>query len=69
MHWAVFAAAFLFFAWNPPWAGAVMVFYGLAANLPCIIALRYNRIRLLRIAARGEPGYSQSIAAGTNMPR
>lgn len=52
VHWTVFAAAFLFFLWNPPWAGGVMVAYGIAANLPCIIALRYNRIRLLRIAGR-----------------
>ena len=53
VHWAVFAAALLFFLWNPPWAGGVMVLYGAAANLPCIIALRYNRIRLQRLARRG----------------
>ena len=48
-HWAQLACAPLFFMWNPPWAGCVMIIYALAANMPCIMAQRYNRIRLLRI--------------------
>jgi glycosyl-4,4'-diaponeurosporenoate acyltransferase len=52
VHWAVLAASGLFFIWNPPWAGWVMVAYGTAANLPCIIVQRYNRLRLERIIPR-----------------
>ncbi len=32
----------LFFFWNPPWARIVIALYALAANLPCILAQRYN---------------------------
>ncbi len=51
VHWVAGLAAFLFFAWNPPWAGWLMVAYGAAANLPCIIVQRYNRPRLARLLA------------------
>lgn len=49
VHWAVLLCSPLFFLWNPRWAGLVMVAYGLAANLPCIIVQRYNRARLRRL--------------------
>ncbi len=49
VHWTVLAAAGLFFIWNRPAAGAAMVAYGTAANLPCIIVQRYNRLRLGRV--------------------
>lgn len=45
-HWTVIAMTPLFFLWNPWWANAVMVTYALAANLPCVIAQRYNRARI-----------------------
>ncbi len=45
-HWAMLLAAPVFCLWNPPWAMAIMVVYGLLANLPCIVTQRYNRIRL-----------------------
>jgi glycosyl-4,4'-diaponeurosporenoate acyltransferase len=48
-HWAVWLCGWLFFLWNPLWAGWVMVGYATAANFPCIIAQRYNRLRLRRI--------------------
>ena len=51
-HWIVLACSLLFFLWNPWWAGLVMVAYALAVNIPCIMAQRYNRIRLSRVAAR-----------------
>ena len=38
-----------FFLWNPCWADLVMVAYALAANLPCILAQRYNRSRFQRL--------------------
>ena len=46
------AIAPLFFLWNTPWLAGVMVLYGVAANLPCLITQRYNRARLLRILDR-----------------
>jgi glycosyl-4,4'-diaponeurosporenoate acyltransferase len=48
-HWAMLLAAPIFALWNPPWAIAVMVIYALLANLPCIFAQRYNRLRLLTV--------------------
>lgn len=48
-HWMTLAIAPLFFAWNPPRAGVVMMVYALVINVPCIVALRYNRLRLDRI--------------------
>jgi glycosyl-4,4'-diaponeurosporenoate acyltransferase len=52
VHWVVFLCAWLFFLWNPPWAGWIMVAYGALANVPCIIIQRYNRSRLRRLALR-----------------
>jgi glycosyl-4,4'-diaponeurosporenoate acyltransferase len=49
-HWFMLGCLPVFFTWNPPWACWVMVFYALAANLPCILAQRYNRLVLNRIA-------------------
>lgn len=49
VHWTVRAAAGFFLLWNPPAAGLAIVAYGAAANLPCIIVQRYNRLRLGRV--------------------
>jgi len=49
-HWCVLCCFPAFLPWNPTWARMVMVAYALAANLPCILAQRYNRIALGRIA-------------------
>ena len=51
-HWIVLSCSLLFFLWNPLWAGCAMVGYALVVNVPCIIAQRYNRIRLSRVVAR-----------------
>ena len=51
-HWCALAFTPLFFLWNPWWGDAVMVIYALSANLPCILAQRYNRLRLRRVLAR-----------------
>lgn len=48
-HWTVWLCGWLFFLWNPFWAGWVMVVYATFANFPCIIAQRYNRARLARL--------------------
>jgi glycosyl-4,4'-diaponeurosporenoate acyltransferase len=51
-HWVIFLFAFIFFLWNDWWIGLIMVAYGLATNMPCIIAQRYNRMRLQRLYER-----------------
>ena len=48
-HWSVILCTPVFFIWNYGWANIVMIVYALAANLPCILTQRYNRIRLLRL--------------------
>ncbi len=48
-HWVMLGCLPIFFTWNPPWACWVMAAYALTANLPCILAQRYNRLVLSRI--------------------
>ena len=48
-HWAALACTPVFFLWNPWWGDLIIVAYALAANLPCILAQRYNRVRLQRL--------------------
>ncbi len=48
-HWMMMLAAPIFFLWNPWWADLIMVAYALLANLPCILAQRYNRLRVTRL--------------------
>lgn len=48
-HWFMLCCLPIFFLWNPLWACCVMTAYALAANLPCIVAQRYNRIVLVRV--------------------
>jgi glycosyl-4,4'-diaponeurosporenoate acyltransferase len=52
-HWLVFALVPLFFLWDPWWVAWPMVPYAIAANAPCIVAQRYNRPRLIALAAHG----------------
>ena len=42
----------LFAIYNPPYIVIIMVVFGMIVNLPCILAQRYNRIRLQRILMR-----------------
>lgn len=51
-HWVSMLPAGLFFLWNPPWAGWIMVLYAVAFNLPFILSQRYNRPRLERLCER-----------------
>lgn len=51
-HWAAIACAPLFFLWNPWWGDVVIVAYAVAANFPCILAQRYNRLRFQRLLSR-----------------
>ncbi len=51
-HWSAIAFAPAFFLWNPWWGDLIIVGYAVAANLPCILAQRYNRLRFERLLAR-----------------
>lgn len=53
-HWLSIPPALLFYIWNPPWAGIIMIIYALLMNLPFIIVQRYNRPRLIRVYKRIE---------------
>ncbi len=53
-HWVAILPALLFFLWNPPWLGLVMVVYAVAFNAVPIIAQRHNRPRLLALLRRVE---------------
>lgn len=52
VHWTLLVAWVPFLAWNPLWLAAVMVLYAVAANVPCLAAQRWNRVRLVRVLAR-----------------
>ena len=49
LHWILLLLSLLFFIWNPWYIGIMMIAYAVIANMPCIFAQRYNRIRLLRV--------------------
>jgi glycosyl-4,4'-diaponeurosporenoate acyltransferase len=51
-HYSAFLFLPLFFLWNPWWGNLVMTLYAIAANAPCIIAQRYNRIRMRKLLDR-----------------
>ena len=51
-HRCAFLFVPVFFLWNPWWGNLVMICYALAANGPCILAQRYNRIRIRRLLHR-----------------
>jgi glycosyl-4,4'-diaponeurosporenoate acyltransferase len=48
-HWIIMLFAPLFFLWNKPGVGLIMIFYALIENLPLIMTQRYNRTRLKRV--------------------
>ena len=54
-HWLTLLSSPLFFLWNLPFVGLIMIAYALAANLPCIVTQRYNRSRFGRVLRRLTP--------------
>ena len=48
-HWCMLLCLPIFFLWNPLWACVVMTAYAAVANVPCILAQRYNRHVLARL--------------------
>jgi len=61
-HWCALAFVPVFFLWNPWWADIVIVVYAVMANVPCILAQRYNRIRLRRVLLSGRRLHSLGAA-------
>lgn len=53
-HWLAILPSALFFLWNPPWLGAVMVAYAFLFNAVPIVVQRHNRPRLQAIIRRRE---------------
>lgn len=52
VHWLAICALPIFALWNR-WPGLLLnAAYAVAANLPCIIAQRYNRARLARVISK-----------------
>lgn len=47
-HWLQIAPFWVFGLWSPSFVVWIMLGYALSVNLPCIIAQRYNRPRLIR---------------------
>lgn len=51
-HLLIMAALPVFALWNP-WTGMLVnLAYALAANVPCIVVQRYNRMRIERVLGR-----------------
>jgi len=48
-HWLQILPFWVFGFWCPPYMLWFMLFYALLVNLPCILAQRYNRPRLIRV--------------------
>jgi glycosyl-4,4'-diaponeurosporenoate acyltransferase len=51
-HWLGILPFWVFGLFAPPYIVWIMLVYALAANLPCIIAQRYNRPRVSALLAR-----------------
>ena len=51
-HWIQILPFWVFGLWSPPFVIIVMLVYSLVLNMPCIIAQRYNRPRLIRLYER-----------------
>lgn len=51
-HWVAVSCVCVFLLWNPWWGVLINLGYALLANLPCILAQRYNRLRMNAMLAR-----------------
>ena len=51
VHWLALFTLPVFAIWNPWWGVLVNATVAMAINFPCILALRYNRIRFQRLLA------------------
>lgn len=58
----------LFFLWNPPGVGAVMVAYALMINAPFVAIQRYNRLRIARLLLRSSASDRSPSGASAERP-
>jgi glycosyl-4,4'-diaponeurosporenoate acyltransferase len=68
VHWVVLCCSILFFLWNTWAVGLIMVAYAVAANLPCILAQRYNRLRFIRVMEHTPPGWRRDAGGPADKP-
>jgi glycosyl-4,4'-diaponeurosporenoate acyltransferase len=52
VHWLALLAIPIFYIWNPWWGVVVNAAVAVVVNFPCILALRYNRARFVRLLSR-----------------
>ena len=52
IHWLAILPFWIFGFFTPPIVILDMLIFALAVNLPCVIAQRYNRPRIVRVVAR-----------------
>jgi len=62
-HLIALISSGMFFLWNPPVLGFLMVFYAVVANMPCIVVQRYNRPHIIRILCKKEPSAETGMCA------
>jgi len=68
VHWLGLAAAPWFALWNPAWLAIVMVAYAVTANLPCIVSLRSNRLRIVHLLARRTARLGRGTGSASTAP-
>jgi glycosyl-4,4'-diaponeurosporenoate acyltransferase len=51
VHWLALLAVPVFCIWNPWWGVLINAAVAVALNVPCLLALRYNRARFQRLLA------------------
>lgn len=51
-HWWAMGCGLAFVLWNPPLPAALLIGYGVLANLPFIVIQRYNRFRIQALTER-----------------
>jgi glycosyl-4,4'-diaponeurosporenoate acyltransferase len=64
-HWVAMLPSVLFFLWNPPWLGLIMVAYAVGFNAVPIVTQRHNRPRLLALLRRMEGWRPAPTRSGT----
>lgn len=65
VHWFALITLPVFCIWNPLWGVCVNAAVAVAVNFPCILALRYNRARFLRVISRHRGGTHQPATPST----
>lgn len=60
VHWCAIGTLPLFALWNTPAGMLINATYAVVANLPCIIALRYNRARLAPLVRRRDRNWAEA---------